>query len=156
MTPIVSLQAVVEEMDALSDEAHAFLNKRTGELVTITNEEMGIAEEGKDIERYPDWQKEMIRKAQEVLESGDYLPLPSKFDIHEYAIVQSFCYSMEDEDLRDELLGQIRGTGAFRRFKEAIDRHGIKDDWFRFREAALEEIAVEWLEENNIPYRRDK
>jgi len=152
MTPIVSLKAVVEEIEVLSDEHHAYLNKHTGELVTVSNEEIDIVEQGDDIEDYPGWQQDSIRKTQEVLDSEDYLQLPSKYDIHEYAIMERFCYSVEDEELSNELLDQIRGSGAFRRFKDAIYRHGITDDWYRFRQTALEEIAVKWLEANNITY----
>ncbi len=155
MSPTVSLQAVVDEMDAASDEAHAYLNQRTGELVTIRDEEIGIVERGDDVEDYPDWQRELIQKTREVLDSDDYLHLPGRFDIHEYAIMERFCYSVEDDRLSNELLYQIRGSGAFRRFKDAIHRHGIADDWYRFRQAALEEIAVEWLEAHDIPYTRE-
>lgn len=143
-------------MDVLSDEEHAYLNQRTGELVTIRNEEIGIIERGDDIEDYPEWQHDLIRQTQEALDSKDYLPLPSKFDIHEYAIMERFCYSVEDEEVSDELLYQIRGSGAFRRFKDAVYRHGIADDWFRFRQTALDEIAIEWLEAHDIPYTQEK
>ena len=143
-------------MDVFSDEEHAYLNQRTGELVTIRNEDIGILERGDDIEAYPEWQHGMIRKTQEVLDSEDYLRLPSKFDIHEYAILERFCYSVEDEELSDELLYQIRGSGAFRRFKDAVHRHGIADEWYRFRQATLEEIAIEWLEAHSIPCLQDK
>lgn len=87
-----------------------------------------------------------------MLDSEDYLPLPSKFDIHEYEIMQRFCCSIQDEELSNELLYQIRGAGAFRRFKDAIHRHGITEAWYRFRQAALEEIAIWWLEKHEIPY----
>jgi hypothetical protein len=50
------------------------------------------------------------------------------------------------------LVYQIRGSGAFRRFKDAIRRHGIEDEWYQFRDQALEEIAIEWLESNGIAY----
>ncbi len=155
MTPIVSLRAVVEEMDALSDEAHACINKRTHELVTIRDEEITIIERGDDIEDYPEWQQDMIRITRQVLESDDYLHLPSKFDIDEYDIMKCFCDSIENEALRNELHDLIRGSGAFGRFKDAFHRWGIADDWYRFRQAALEEIAVDWLEANNIPYSRE-
>jgi len=87
MAIVVSLDAVVSEMDVLSDEFHAYLHKRTGELVTLRDEEIAAAEEGDELDDYPDWQREMIQKAEEVLDSEDYLALPSKFDIHEYAIM---------------------------------------------------------------------
>lgn len=150
----VSLQAVVQEMDVLSEEEHAYLNRNTGELVTLGAEEIAIVEEGDDNDEYPDWQQEMIRKAREVFASDDYLQLPSKHDIHEYAIMERFCLAFEDENLSNDLLHQIRGRGAFRRFRDALHRHDIVEEWHQFRQAALEAIAVDWLEANNIPYTR--
>jgi len=35
---IVSLRDVIDEMDMMSDEATAYINRKTGELITITNE----------------------------------------------------------------------------------------------------------------------
>ena len=49
----------------------------------------------------------------------------------------------------------IKGSGAFRRFKNAIRELGVENAWFEFRGAALEMMAIEWLEENGIAYRRD-
>lgn len=82
----------------------------------------------------------------------DYLPLPTKFDIHEYSIMERFCRSREDDEMRDDLCDAIRGRGAFRRFKDSIHEHGIADDWYKYRDEALREIAIEWCEENGIPY----
>ncbi len=155
MIPQVSLKAVIDEMDVPSEEHHAYLNKRTGELFTISDEEISIIESGDPIQDYPEWQREAIRKTQEVLASPDFLELPSKFDIHEYAIMEQFCSSREDSELRQRLLDCIRGSGAFRRFKEAIHEHAIVDDWYQFRHATLHEIAIEWLDANSIPYIAD-
>jgi hypothetical protein len=152
MKTIVSIKDVVYEMDVLSEEHSAFLNRRTGELVTLSIEELSAAEEDDDIDDYPEWQKEMIIKAKEVISSDDYLPLPSKFDIHEYHIMEDVCCSVEGDKIRGELLDKIRGRGAFRRFKDAIKSHGIEEEWYRFRQGELEKIAIEWLEGNHISY----
>jgi hypothetical protein len=152
MTSVVRLQDVIDEMDAVSDEHHAYLNRQTGELATISNEEIRAAEEEHDLADYLDWQQEEIQKISRILDSDDYLPLPSKFDIHEYSIIEQFCIQIEDAKLSNELLFQMRGSGAFQRFKHAIYRYDIADDWYRYRQAALERIAIDWLEENAIPY----
>jgi hypothetical protein len=39
-----------------------------------------------------------------------------------------------------------------RKSKNTIRRYGIEDQWFAFREKALENIVIAWLEENNISY----
>jgi hypothetical protein len=139
-------------MDLMNDEFHAYLNKVTGELVTISNEEISAIENDDDWNDYPEWQQESLATTQKVLNSPDYLPLPSKFDIHEYAIMERFCYSIEDPELNNEMVYQIRRSGAFRRFKDAIRRHGIEDEWYAYRDQAFEEMAIDWLESNGIPY----
>jgi hypothetical protein len=148
----VKLQAVVDEMDTLSEELHAYLNTQTGKLITISSEELKSAEAGADIESYSDWEKTAIQTAQEILESDDYLPLPSKFEIDEYSIMKRFCNEIKDAELSNELLFQLQGSGAFRRFKHAIDRYNITNDWYRYRQTALEKIAIDWLESNSISY----
>jgi hypothetical protein len=155
MKAIVSIKDVVNEMDVISDEHSAFLNRHTGELVTLSNEEISAAEEDDNIDEYPEWQQDMIIKAKEVINSDDYLPLPSKFEIHEYHIIEEFCYSVVDDKIREDLLDKIRGRGAFSRFKNAIHMNGIEEEWYHFRQEELEKIAIDWLEVNQISYTKD-
>jgi hypothetical protein len=150
----VSLNAVVTELDVQDDESFAYINRETGELVTVSREEMFIAENGEPHDSLPEWQQKMVRIAEEILDSDVYLPLPSKFDIHEYEIMRRFCMSVEYDGLRQILLDAIRGSGAFRRFKDAVHRHGIADEWYNYRQRTFEEIAEDWLKSNNIPYIR--
>ena len=152
MNPIVRLKDVIENMDAIGDEIKTFLNIRTGEFVTLSTEELAAAEEGEDIENFPEWQQAVIQQAEEVLFTDDYRELPTKFDIHEYAIMESFCYTVEDDALSRRLLNGIRGRGAFRYFKDSIYELGIDEDWYQFREQAFKEIAIKWLQSNEIAY----
>jgi hypothetical protein len=151
---VVLLQDVVDAMDEQSDELHAYLNKVTGELITVTTEALSAVEEGEDWDEEPQWQQDVLADAKQVFASDDFLPLPSEFDIHEYTIMEDFCDSIEKPRLRDEMLSRIRGSGAFRRFKDGIHFHGIQEDWYRFRQQALEAIAIEWLEDNGIAFTR--
>jgi hypothetical protein len=136
-------------------DARQYLDKRTGEVVVLTKEEMSAAEEDEDPEDYPDWQQESILKAQEVLETDHYLELPTQFDIHEYKIMEDFCLSLDDRNVGNELHRRIKGSGAFGRFKGAIHSLGVADAWHVFRAAEFERIAVEWLELEGISYLRD-
>ena len=94
----------------------------------------------------------MLPKVREVLGSGDFVPLPDRFEIHEYSIMERFCRSIESDDLRQELLHTIRGGGAFRRFKNTIARRGIQDDWYAYRDNALKRIAADFLEVEGIAF----
>ena len=153
---VVSLQDVVAEMDLPNDDWTAYLNRRTGELVTVTEEDQRLTEAGEDPEELPDWQREALPKVREALESDDFLALPDKFGIHEYRIMERFSLEVEDVGTSEALLQAIRGRGAFRRFKEVIHERGIAPAWYPYRQQALEEIAIEWLEANGIAYSRER
>ena len=105
-----------------------------------------------DWNNFPDWQQEALASAKKVFDSPHFLPLPSKFDIHEYAIMEQFCYSTDDPKISNELSDLIRGSGAHRRLKDAIHRFGIEDDWYKYRDQALKEIAIEWLKSKEIAF----
>lgn len=149
----VSLQKVVEELEALMQGCTAYLDRRTGELYTVTDEEAALVDNEVDADDLPDWQREMLPKIREVIESEDWLELPTSFDIHEWEIMDSFSRSIEDADVRDELLNAIRGSGAFRFFRHTIHQLGIEKSWYQFKKKTLERIAADWLDENEIPYR---
>jgi hypothetical protein len=148
----VKLKDIIEGMDFLSDEGSSFLNLTTGEVVAITDEELRAAENDAPLEDFPEWQHDAIRIARDIVETEHYLPLPDRFEINEYRIMERFCLSVEDTDIQGDLCDAIRGRGAFRRFKDSIQAYGIAEAWYRYRDEALREIAVAWCEAHEIPY----
>ena len=152
MVPVVSLRAIVDELTIANDERRSYLQKETGEIRGLGLEELSAAEEEEELTGYPEWQQKLIQEAGEVLASDLWLELPTAFDIHEYSIMEDFCRRVEDNDLSDELLYQIRGSGAFGRFKHAIYRYHIAEAWYRYRDQALAEIAAQWLDAHDIAY----
>ncbi|HUT46348.1 MAG TPA: UPF0158 family protein [Sedimentisphaerales bacterium] len=149
----VKLDDIIEGLESQSDESSSFLNKRTGEVVLINGYEMRAAEEGNPLEDFPDWEQDQVRIAREIIaETGQYIPLPSKFDIDEYSIMERFCVSLDNQEIGDILCDLISGSGAFRRFKDALYKYGIEDEWYKYRNKALKKIAIEWCKENNIEF----
>jgi len=149
----VKIEDIIDGLESQSDERHSFLDKRTAEVVSISDEEMQAAEDDEPIEDFPDWQQDLVRIAKEIVdETGDYIALPIKFDINEYRIMERFCLSIEDAEMCDTFYSLIKGSGAFRRFKDAIHQYGISDDWYKYRNDALKEIAIEWCQEKGIEF----
>jgi|SRR5882672_414822 len=151
----VKLNDVIDALEAAGEEHAHYLDRSTGEIVMITNEEMEAVEEDELISEYPDWQREAILKAREILKFEHFVELPNQFDIHEYKIMEDFCLAFEDRRVGEDLRRLIKGSGAFRRFKDAIYSMGADKAWYQFRRAEIERIAIEWLEENEIAYRRE-
>ncbi len=152
MAKDVNLPDVVDMVTLAGDEAKAYVNRRDGELVMIMEEYLSIAEDGLDDTDRPEWEREAIADARRVLDDGDFVALPDQYDIHEYAIMEQFCHTVEDERMREKLLMAIKGKGAFRRFKDTVFREGIEKDWFAYKDAEISKIVADFLDSENIAY----
>jgi hypothetical protein len=156
MSATAKLSEVVDALDSATEEHAYYLDKRTGEIILLTSEDLQAADDDDLMSEYPDWQREPILKAREVLKDSEpFAELPDQFDIHEYKMMEDFGLTFEDRQVGEDLLRLIKGSGAFRRFKSAIYSMGVEKVWYEFKRSELEKIAIEWLAENEIPYTRD-
>lgn len=154
MATKVSLVDVVAALEIAADEMSSFVSKRTGQVVTLSHEAMHLAEEDSK-EDLPAWQEKELRLARDVLESKDWLGLPSKFKVHEWEIMNRFGQSLSVPAQREEVLDALHGSGAFRQFKSTIRRLRLEDTWFAFKSSALDEIARSWLSEHGFEINDD-
>lgn len=104
---------------------------------------------GEIIDRNPEFIDERTLEDIEVNEQ-DYILLPTQYDIHEYQIMKDFALECPYEQMRDRMLASLRGSGAFRRFKDAVYYLGIRDDWFAYRTKRFSEIAEQWCIQNGL------
>jgi hypothetical protein len=154
MSATVRLSEIVEALDVQCDDSSAFLDRDTGKVETVSNDLLHDAEESGDDEE-PDlaaWQKEEWEIAKRIVSTGRFQMLPTKFEVHEWEIMNDFSLSVESGRIREDLLHAIHRAGAFRNFKDAVRRHNIESAWFEFRWKALRQIAISWCEENQIAW----
>lgn len=148
-----SLDAVAEELDSLMDEMTAFINQKTGEITSVSNDDAALVEGETDGQDLPDWQIEMLPKLREILFGEEWIALPTKFDIHEWEIMRKFADSVDDETLGSRLHHTIRGKGAFRMFRSTVEDAGLREEWYGFKRQVLRQIAKDALDQHRIPYR---
>ncbi|NIA06580.1 MAG: hypothetical protein GWP14_02915 [Actinobacteria bacterium] len=153
---VVPLSEIVDAMEFQSEEIGSYFHKETGRIITITDEMMRAAEENEPLEGRPQWMQEAMAQAREYLQNEkEYIPLPTQFDIHEYAIMERFCLSLEDQEISRALYHAIKGRGAFRMFKDKIHELGVADDWYKYRDEDLTEQARYWCADNSVQYYED-
>ena len=151
----VALTDIIDAMQMESDMIHHFLNRKTGEIILVTDEIASAVEyEDLDLEEYPEWEQESILQYREILMDEDnvYVEFPSQYDFREWDMMASFAEQIEDEKIREILLVALDGKGAFRRFKDVIHRYGLAEEWYSFKNYAFKLKAIEWCEKNGIPY----
>jgi hypothetical protein len=152
MPATVRLNNIVEALEMQFDASSSFLDLDTGHVETVSRDLLREAEEFGDDEEpdLPAWQEQESEIAKRIVSTDRFRKLPTKFEVHEWAIMQDFSYSVESHRIREDLLHAIHGEGAYRNFKDALRRHRIEPAWFAFRAEALRQTALNWCEENHI------
>ncbi|MYL50557.1 hypothetical protein GLV98_13750 [Halobacillus litoralis] len=151
----VKLNNIAGELEILMEEYMAFFDRETFAVVHFPPGMYDEVEMGEPYETRIDWIEEDWKSAEMVVHNEErFVKLPSKWDINDYEIMEDYSYSIEDEQVRKQVLNAIRGRGAFRRFREHVEYHGLLNDWYKYKTDRYVEIAREWCEENDIPYEK--
>src|SRR5262249_54679789 len=148
----ISLSEVIDAIQSQNSESEAYLNPETGEIVVVSEEERALVEEERREDGMADWQREALLKVREALTNDKFLLLPGQFDVHEWAVMERFAQE-QSKGAQTVLLGAIHGSGAFRMFRGAVERLGLLEAWYRYRDQAIKQIACDWLEEHKLEYK---
>ena len=156
----IDLSEVIMALEMTTDQSQAYFDTKTGKIKWIYDFEPSLSDiSSEDLDEKLD-----DESAEELAEGLDehsnnrnnrynhnsvyrYIPLPDQYEIYEYHMIEAFAYSRNDR-----LVGAITGRGAFRRFKDAVDRLGLSEEWYEFRDNCYRERAVSWCRGNGIRF----
>ena len=115
---MLKLNEVIEGLEFLNDglDTYAYFNSEKNEIFYI-----GEYDTIDDEDAFED----LVEKS---------IMLPSKYEIHEYSMMENFIETVDDEKLYNRLCIAINGKGNFRRFKYTCINFEIIKDWYKFRE----------------------
>ena len=91
----------------------------------------------------------------ELIDGDNSISLPNNYEINKFGIIKSFINSLENEQIKNQLLIVIQGRGSLTRFKDTCINFGVIEEWYKFQNNRYYEIAKEWCIENNIDYEDD-
>ena len=136
----ISLRTVAQEMDACPSEWAVFVNKVTGEVLSVPVVEDSFASD------------ECMKDDMERVQAPEFLTLPRESAADDYRLMERFCHTVEDDKTRDALRKAINGKGAFRRFRDELHRVGRREEWFAYKERALADVAADFLAQHGIAF----
>ncbi len=148
----VRLDEIVDQLEMQFDETSSYLDRDSGEVYCMPNDVLRQVEAGDEPVHTAAWQEQQWEIAKRIVDGQNFVRLPTKWDVHEWEILNEFAQSVERASIRDELLDAIHGSGAFRMFKTVVRQHRMDSAWYAFRTQALRQIAIDWCEEEGIPW----
>lgn len=151
----VKLEDIIDAMELQDDEYSHYLEKKTGKIELISDDEIRDAECDDDDDRSEplEWEKERIEVAKKILENeDDFIELPTRYEIHEYRIMEEYIETVPNPKIQELLYKAIRGKGAFRMFKDTAHNYDVIEDWYKYKQEAFKTIAIRWCKDNEIEY----
>ena len=135
----IKLQQVIQAIEEADDVFTSFLDTKTGKTVYLADPLMtGETDEtlAAEMENTPE----------------RFLRFPTKYEIHQYRIMEEFIDQLSPGKAQEELAYAIRGKGAFRRFKQSVWYHGLEHRWYDYLAEAYREFAIRWCAEEGLEY----
>lgn len=149
----VKIEDIIDAVDFDSEISQSFLNRKTKQVCMFAYDEIQAAENSEDLSDSAEWYIEAVARAKHYLENQeDYLPLPEKYDFNEYRVIEKFISTVVVPKQVEMLSHSIRGKGAFRRFRTVLERLGLVEEWYKFKEQKLREFVEFWCQENTIEF----
>lgn len=138
--PTAPLRDVPVDWEALEDafennapEVHSYLHLKTGEVLRVVD---GIAD------------PEMHSR---IASDAEYMRVEPVSSREQYRWMERFIPLVEDNELRQKLVGAIDGKGAFRRFKDVLMGHVVeRERWFAFRSERLRVFMEAWMTAHSL------
>lgn len=137
----IDLNKVIDCIEASGDIETFYLNKYSGEILSVLQDESLMDEE---------YREEVFDK----LDNYDaWIEMPGQNELNEYYIMESFAQNIINNEQRDKLLYVLNGKKPFRRFKDEINYLGIANNYYSYRRDKIEQVAIKWLNNNEISYK---
>jgi len=138
--PIVSRDKLEDALEWVSSDFldnEAYVCRKTGKIHWISGDPGAI-----DDEEIPE----------DIRDSNKYLPVPDKRDLDlGNRLVFDFASQYlprQYDDVRD----MFRRKGAYRRFKNFIEREGLLEEWYRYNDEQEGKALAAWCEEEGLEF----
>jgi hypothetical protein len=118
----------------MEEDCQAYVSKRDGSIVQDVEVLSGEPCPVEDIEF-----------------NDDYLPLPDKRELDLGTRLVWRFVRQEIPGLEPKVREIFSRRGAYRRWKDFLDRNDLLDQWYSFENEATTRALLEWCEENGVP-----
>ena len=148
----VNLNDVVECIEFEGELLTHYYNKKTGIIIYIEDSRTATykSEDINNIENFEEWERELINSLYDFKKNpDDYIQLPTHDDIDEHGMMIEFSNKIEDSEVRNIILAN---ENSVRELRNAIEKAGLTNQWYDYRESVERDLAIKWCNDNNIEY----
>lgn len=134
----VDMGEIVDAMRSASDGVTYYLNRKTGAVnYRVELDDFGMDDAG---DRDTDF-----------FDETTWIEIPALSSREGYNLMASFAETIDEPNIRPLLDTALDGRGAFRRFRDVVERYpDVEARWRSFEQEHLEGEAIDWLQSLDI------
>lgn len=122
-----------------------FVDLTTGEMTFVESEYMLEDVTPEEMAEYRDWEQELIKQYSE----HDLIKIECVPCRESFRIMERFVESRPEREQKS-LYVPLAKRHPFREFRDKVERMGILQEWYDFKNAAEEAMAEEWLDDYSL------
>lgn len=169
----VSYSDLEEAFFCASEDRHYWLDKKTAHVVSYGSEAMDAVQDG-DTSDLPKWMESDVAAARAVAEAFGEIPLDDELDETDsrgedsrefgryeriekipsneaFRFMEDFTERVRRPHICKALIGALRGSRPFRRFKDALGNYPKElEEWFEYEGARRREYICDWAEDLGV------
>jgi hypothetical protein len=173
----IDLEELEMAFESANWEINFFLDRETGQVVMVQENTFRDLENLSDEDRYlsseddeeeeqefdleetldtldlEDWERDMIRQADQVKNGIDerFLRIPKADSREGFQDMEEFVQTVQNTSLRTRLSQALHGKNPFRRFKDALQSFPAeRERWFAFKKERNQQRIQDWLAAEGI------
>jgi hypothetical protein len=129
----IAWEALEDAFENNAHEVHSYLHLETGEVIRVVD---GVADP---------------TMHSRIMADPLYLRIDPVSSREQYRWMERFIATVDEGELRTQLLAAIDGKGAFRRFKDVLMSFPVdRERWFTFRSERLRFCMESWLNAHGL------
>lgn len=142
--------ALTDHMSLECGAGH-FVDLTTGGVTFIQGDYMLEDVTPEDLTGYRDWEQEQIKQYSE----HDLVRIDCVPSHESFRVMERFVESRPESEQKS-LYVALSKRHPFREFRSKVERVGILQEWYDYKDAAEEAMAEEWLEEHELEIKDGK
>ena len=148
----VDINDLIEAFEMDNYFENAYLNTLTVEVINVTDDDEDSLNDESEEEDLDD---ECDCDCDECI-PNHFLPLPDKFEVNKFGIMENFCDMVENQKIQQNLCNSLSGKGSFGRFMATLQAHEIEDEWYRYLHESLKEFSIQFCVNHDLKYHYSK
>ncbi len=144
------IRFLVQSVQMHFDNISYYYDKENGVVISVSTDALAAAADSSSF-YISSVDKDEFGLAKTLTTDCDrYIPLPDSKQCNERKMMESFCKTIKNETLSEDMLANVMCKAGEKLFSKDIIKHKLEEKWAAYKNQKYEDVIIKWCKKNNI------